>query len=382
MTESSSEDGFSLVELLVAMVITLIVSGAIYGLMTAGQNAFRREPELAERQQNIRLAMDMIVRDLANAGTGLPPFTQVFTQNLGDAVASPPGPSGAAHSDDIEMLSVTGRDSEPVCQGPNNGLLTETSLVRNSIANVDPGTLVFLVFSTSLSAAPDVPSPVHDDMWTSRRVTSVGPSSPTPPTSLTWDRCESTPGSSHAVLNFEATNPQNRTTLCQNSPIAPQGNFPGAACGTNVITRVVFGRQVRYQVRDDAEGVPVLQRISTDDPALTPQVLARGIEEMQIQYTTFADPALWLDAAPLVATPANEDWGTANAAGKFSTIVNRVRVTLTSRSEARNIQGAVNRANATDPRLRGSLSSTVSPRAALLSITYGRPSPDPGGVWE
>jgi prepilin-type N-terminal cleavage/methylation domain-containing protein len=381
MTEPSSESGFSLVELLVAMVITLIVSGAIYGLMTAGQNAFRREPELAERQQNIRLAMDMIVRDLANAGTGLPPFTQVFTMNLGDAAASPPGPSGAAHSDDLEMLSVTGRDSEPVCQGTNNGLLTEASLVRNSI-DVPLETMVFLVFSTSLTSGPDVPSPVHDDMWTSRRVTGVGPSSPTPPPSLTWDRCESTPGSNHAVLHFADTNPQNRTTLCQNSPIEPRGNYPGTGCGTNVLTRVVFGRQVRYQVRSDAEGVPVLERIATDNADLTPQVLARGIEEMQIQYTTFADPATWLDQAPDVADPANEDWNTANAAGKFSTIVNRVRVTLTSRSEARNIQGAVNRADATDPRLRGSLSSTVSPRAALLSITYGRPSPDPGGVWE
>lgn len=381
MRESSSENGFSLVELLVAMVITLIVSGAIYGLMTAGQNAFRREPELAERQQNIRLAMDMIVRDLANAGTGLPPFTQVFTQNLDDVIASPPGPSGAAHSDDIEMLSVSGRDSEPVCAGTNNGQLPRTSLVRNSIANVDPGTLVFLVFTSSLANPPALPAPVHDDMWVARRVTSVE-TSPSPPPTYTWDQCELTAGSNHAVLHFDPANPQNRATLCQNSPIAPQGNYPGAACGTNVLTRVVFGRQVRYQVRNDAEGVPVLQRISTDDPALTPQVLARGIEEMQIQYTTFADDALWLDAAPDVAEPANEDWSTANAAGKFNTIVNRVRVTLTSRSEARNIQGAVMRADLSDPRLRGSLSSTVSPRAALLSVAHGRPSPDPGGIWE
>ena len=78
----ASESGFSLIELLVAMVITLIVSGAIFGLMTAGQNAFRREPELAERQQNIRLAMDLITRDIANAGSGLPPLSQVFTTGL------------------------------------------------------------------------------------------------------------------------------------------------------------------------------------------------------------------------------------------------------------------------------------------------------------
>ena len=46
--------GFSLVELMVAMTVTLIVSGAIYGLLTSGSSAFRREPEVADRQQNIR----------------------------------------------------------------------------------------------------------------------------------------------------------------------------------------------------------------------------------------------------------------------------------------------------------------------------------------
>ena len=46
--------GFSLIELMVAMVVTLIVTGAIYGLLAGGQSAFRREPQLADRQQNTR----------------------------------------------------------------------------------------------------------------------------------------------------------------------------------------------------------------------------------------------------------------------------------------------------------------------------------------
>ena len=74
------ERGFSLVELMVAMTVTLIVSGAIYGLLTSGSNAFRREPELADRQQNIRVAMDLISRDVFNAGAALPTFSQVFTR--------------------------------------------------------------------------------------------------------------------------------------------------------------------------------------------------------------------------------------------------------------------------------------------------------------
>ena len=74
------ERGFSMVELMVAMTITLIVSGAIYGLLTSGSTAFRREPELADRQQNIRVAMDLISRDVYNAGASLPTYSQVFTR--------------------------------------------------------------------------------------------------------------------------------------------------------------------------------------------------------------------------------------------------------------------------------------------------------------
>ena len=57
------------------------MSGAIYGLLAGGQNAFRREPELADRQQNIRVAMDLISRDVFNAGAALPTFSQIFTRD-------------------------------------------------------------------------------------------------------------------------------------------------------------------------------------------------------------------------------------------------------------------------------------------------------------
>ena len=62
--------GFSLLELMVAMVVTLIVTGAIYGLLAGGQSAFRREPQLSERQQNTRLAMSLLEQDIGAGGSG------------------------------------------------------------------------------------------------------------------------------------------------------------------------------------------------------------------------------------------------------------------------------------------------------------------------
>jgi prepilin-type N-terminal cleavage/methylation domain-containing protein len=66
------ESGFSLVELVVAMLITLIISGAIYALIGSGSNMFRREPAISERQQNIRIAMEMLSRDAEAAVTYIP----------------------------------------------------------------------------------------------------------------------------------------------------------------------------------------------------------------------------------------------------------------------------------------------------------------------
>jgi prepilin-type N-terminal cleavage/methylation domain-containing protein len=87
------ELGFSMIELMVAMVVTLVVSGAIFGLLTVGGNAFRREPEVADRQQNIRVAMDAIARDIQNAGSGMPLVSQVFTHT--DTPLAGPNPTGA-----------------------------------------------------------------------------------------------------------------------------------------------------------------------------------------------------------------------------------------------------------------------------------------------
>ena len=65
---SRSTRGFSLLELMVAMVITLVITGAMYGLIVSGQGSFRREPALSDRQQQIRIAMSRIQEDILKAG--------------------------------------------------------------------------------------------------------------------------------------------------------------------------------------------------------------------------------------------------------------------------------------------------------------------------
>ena len=107
--------GFSLIELLIALVATMVIAGAIFGLLTAGNTAFRREPELADRQQNIRIAMSVISEDINRAGISLPQFQQVFMQGLDGA--GPMGPNGE-NTDEIQMITSSDCPVLPVCKSP------------------------------------------------------------------------------------------------------------------------------------------------------------------------------------------------------------------------------------------------------------------------
>jgi len=75
-----SERGFSLIEVLISMVVTLIVMAAVFGLLTRGQRSFQREPEVADLQQSARTALDLVTKDILQAGAGLPPEFPAFSR--------------------------------------------------------------------------------------------------------------------------------------------------------------------------------------------------------------------------------------------------------------------------------------------------------------
>ncbi len=64
------EKGFSLLELLIAMVIFLIVTGSIYGLLSLGRYDRNRSSRRSDVLKNARVAVHMIGRDVLNAGLG------------------------------------------------------------------------------------------------------------------------------------------------------------------------------------------------------------------------------------------------------------------------------------------------------------------------
>ena len=344
-TSRSRPAGFSLVELMVAMTVTLIVAGAIYGLLAGGQNAFRREPELADRQQNTRIAMDLIRRDVQDAGSGMVPFVQAFTNGLNGAGIAPAsgqstGASGAA-TDVIEILTTDGN-----CQ--------EVVLGAAPLAPAGP------------YASNEMLPPCFPDNTRSAFVY-VGGSG--------GDRLN------YGVVLAAADRPTG-TAPFQILPLAPAvANANPAArgfCGTTVLgtpastcVRSLAVEVVRYAIAPDPAdaSVPSLWRsgtgrfdgsgnVVTSPPGGNWQLVARGIEDLQVRYRNGAG---WSDVPGDVACAGA---CTSPTLTDLDTIVREVQITVWSRAAAPNVAGQTTAA--AGPRaLRGQLMTTVSPRAAL-----------------
>ncbi len=95
--------GFSLIELLWAMVIVAAVSGALFGLMNQAQAALAVQSELPDMQQRLRAAADAMGDDLLVAGGGGFPPIVPYRRGL-----ERPDAPGLFRSDTVSLLHVDG----------------------------------------------------------------------------------------------------------------------------------------------------------------------------------------------------------------------------------------------------------------------------------
>jgi prepilin-type N-terminal cleavage/methylation domain-containing protein len=395
--QRAEEGGYSLIELLVAMVITLIVSGAIYGLLTSGQNAFRREPEVADRQQNIRIAMDLISKDIANAGTGMPLVGQVFTHT--DAPAGGPNPTGAGapYLNGAGPQGVMGVAGESQRGAPPTGTGADTSDSSDilEILSADETCPVYTVCLPAGLNGTAVPG-----VWTREAV-------PNPNT------CMLPPGSLNSQGLVLLTD--NRIFTLQPATLLANGTGCGGGAGTNgqmslsaalpewptpggvaltgnppIQAFLYAGKVVRYLIAPTVDtaattmmetaGTPALWRSETGrydiatgilyaQPVLGSigpwQLVARGIEDLQVEYMNGG--GLWSNnpgiVNPCPAAPL------ACSAADYNNVIRRVRVTLSARALAPLLQGQTAPAGGAAPNaVRGQLVSIVTPRSAMLGL--------------
>lgn len=343
-TGPATQRGFSLLELMVAMVVTLVITGAMYGLVASGQGAFHREPALIDRQQQIRIAMHRIEEDALNAGLGLGTFIQSFGENLngvgmlgvrvlGDANL------GGGNSDFLEI-----RQQSPDCPQ-----------VRTDPANPRNG--------SNYNSAEAWPSCYPEPGW----VLAFFPDG-----NAKWGWGHNQHGSAGQKFNFPpGQQPAGSqmigvANLSCSLDLAVVGACPPGNSGEAIFFAQLD--RIRYQLGNDTDGAPSLFRSasggfdSTTEAFSNPPgnawiLVARGIEDMQIRYRTFAG---WQNAAPVIV---------ANAASPYDNIVRELEVTLWARTlgESR-LQGETRAAGNGQTGVRGSLVTTIAPRAAQMSL--------------
>lgn len=365
MAGGKGEAGFSLIELLVVLVITFFIAGAIYGLLASGSNAFRKEPELADRQQNIRAAMDMITKDIQNAGAGLPAFSQVFT------ITDPTG------------TALNG-------QGPAGSMGAPAQALRSA----DP------------SNNSDVLEMIESDERCPALV--VCSTAPVPGTANTFITREGRPQcvadavnagmgflSNNLAMTVQPITSLPAATACPGVVTTPYNGTVGLGAavqvGTNPVSPavaapyfLVTGRVVRYRIADDpTDNAPTLWRsvtgrylpgtatVQLNPPAANWQPVARGIEDLQVEYMDSG--GVWMNA-PNAAVPCAQPAGPCTVVGSYDPIVRQVRVTLSARvvgSPGVVAQGASAAAGTGPVAIRGQLVSVTQPRPAVVALELG-----------
>jgi prepilin-type N-terminal cleavage/methylation domain-containing protein len=96
------EAGYTLLELLIVMGMLGLVITALYSLYLTHQRSAYTQDEVVEVQQNVRIAMDSITRDIRNAGTLIPRTDNPATASN---VENSPVGSASANSITLNMAS-------------------------------------------------------------------------------------------------------------------------------------------------------------------------------------------------------------------------------------------------------------------------------------
>ncbi|OGL14342.1 MAG: hypothetical protein A3F92_00455 [Candidatus Rokubacteria bacterium RIFCSPLOWO2_12_FULL_71_22] len=80
------DDGFTLAELLVACAIIAFVMAGLLVMLQSGQQSYLVGSNQVEAQQNVRVALERMIREIRGAGycpncSGTPPFTAIASQS-------------------------------------------------------------------------------------------------------------------------------------------------------------------------------------------------------------------------------------------------------------------------------------------------------------
>jgi type IV pilus assembly protein PilW len=138
--DQMDQNGFTLIELLVGVVLASIVGLAAFVIFWSSDKSYKLQEGVGESQQNVRVAMDRLARDIRMAGFGLP--DPPFSLTIGGQTLTAPiaFTNSAAAPDTLTVLGI-GVTSGTLNQGGNaacNGT-SDTAICLDTVANFFTG---------------------------------------------------------------------------------------------------------------------------------------------------------------------------------------------------------------------------------------------------
>jgi type IV pilus assembly protein PilW len=294
-----NQNGMSLIELLIAMLIGILMLTAAIGMLVSNKRIYKEQNEMGRLQENARFAIELLTNDIRMAGY-------------------------AGCVDDISLLSNS---------TTNAGTTTNLHNYTNPIEGINGKTATSTWMpSTSTEARTNITN--GTDSFTVRYLDPI--------LSQLNFTSGSTMGSTTAAIPVTCTNSIGTTENCSTSHITPNENLAITDCGTgdifiatgstaNTITHgatlsktyddsAQISRYVttRYYIGTSAntnhtgDTVPALYRYTSVAGAATTQELIEGVERMEILYgvDTNADsvPDSYL-AAGAAGLTTSGNWG-------------------------------------------------------------------------
>jgi prepilin-type N-terminal cleavage/methylation domain-containing protein len=154
----SSNGGFTMVELLISMFISLIVLGSA---VTAMQHALRLNEtvqSVSGVNNTLRTGMDLMVRDMLQVGSGLPPAHAIQTPSgNGSTRVRIPGPPGTVFTNTASDLDLNAVNPNPGGGPVLNGVATDVLTVLAADTNFIDMPLIALT-NTTMDVAATNPS--------------------------------------------------------------------------------------------------------------------------------------------------------------------------------------------------------------------------------
>jgi hypothetical protein len=280
MCKSSNESGFSIAELVVALAVMAVITGAAVALMRDSLKVSTTTYEMTDAQQSLRNAQEFINRDLINVGDGLNSINRIlvprtFVSNyLAVNAFDNPGTPGYVNlalinSDNNVPANVAVRGTSPSVTVRSNPVLTD----RISLLEIDTN---FTPIALSASAINSTGSSIIISAADLPRFNVGEVYFITSSTGATFGTITSITGGTPAKLNFAAGDTPGLNV------VGPGGTINTVSAGGTLPTSLLRMQIIHYFI--NSNGLLIRRAFGVQGSGYRDSVIAEHVMSLQFRY--------------------------------------------------------------------------------------------------